>query len=43
MTGMSAALAEHFGTMEDPRAGHLTDYPLLDVLTPRSWTQKGWI
>lgn len=32
MNGVGASLAEHFGTLADPRAKHLTDHKLLEVI-----------
>jgi predicted transposase YbfD/YdcC len=32
MEGIGATLAEHFGSLEDPRAQHLTDHKLLEII-----------
>jgi len=32
MTTIGASLAEHFSSLEDPRAEHLTDHKLLDII-----------
>lgn len=32
MSAIAATLAEHFGTLEDPRAKHLTDHKLVEVI-----------
>jgi predicted transposase YbfD/YdcC len=32
MTGIGAAIADHFATLEDPRAEHLIDHQLIDIV-----------
>ena len=32
MSNVGASLVEHFAALEDPRAGHLTDYKLVEII-----------
>jgi len=32
MNGVGASLAAQFGTLEDPRAEHLTDHKLMEII-----------
>ena len=32
MNGVGATLTEHLGTLEDPRARHLTDHKLVEII-----------